>query len=109
MKARAMTIVWLFSAAVACAEEAEWNTLYGCLDEHKANVAAVVESVDEGAGLIVEVLCVNEGTEVANAMMRTRTQIVAQSSSYGTAFSSFLVVITREMREAIYIEKLRQR
>ncbi|QBY00574.1 hypothetical protein E2K80_07325 [Rhodophyticola sp. CCM32] len=92
----------------AVGEEAEWRALYDCAEEHAVDVARVVVSVDEGAGLIVEVLCVDESTAVANAMMSTRSDVVERSGSFGAAFTSFLSVITREMRALIYTTKLEQ-
>lgn len=101
--------IWLLGGVAAFGEEAEWRTLYECAERHVVDVARVVASVDEGAGLIVEVLCVEESTAVANAMMGTRTDVVEQRGSFGAAFTSFLTVVTREMRELVYTAKLEQR
>ena len=100
--------MWLLGGVAAFGEEAEWRTLYDCAERHAADVARVVVSVDEGAGLIVEVLCGEESTAVANAMMGTRTDVVEQRGSFGAAFTSFLSVIMREMREMVYLEKLKK-
>ncbi len=99
-------LMWLLGGVAAFGEEAEWRTLYDCAERHAADVARVVASVDEGAGLIVEVLCGEESTAVANAMMGTRGYVVEQQGSFGAAFASFLFVVTREMRELVYTKKL---
>ena len=102
-------LLLIASAVAASAEEAEWKNLYGCLEKHKSDVASVVEGIDEGAGLIVEVLCVEESTEVVNAMVRARIGKAMEAADFGEKFTSFLYVVKREMREHIYLEKLRQR
>lgn len=90
------------SAPVAQAEEAEWQRYYRCVRIHVEDVASVIQSLDEGAALISEVLCMDEATAVANAMMRQRGD---GGQSVGARFSSFLTVVLRETRGMVYQEK----
>lgn len=60
------------SAPTAQAEEAEWQRYFRCVRIHVEDVASVIQSLDEGAALISEVLCVEDESAVANAVMQQR-------------------------------------
>lgn len=95
---------------MASAEEEEWNAYYDCVDRHKTDVASVIVSLDEGASLIVESLCMNESAATGNAMVRSRPNVFADNNNnYMATFLSFMSVINRETRQVLYREKLQLR
>ena len=101
-------LIWMMTCSAVFAEEAEWRVLYNCSNSHISNVARVVESVDEGASLIVDVLCLNETTELINAMIVSRSQFVRQIDNIYEVHNSFMAVINREIRGRVYRAKLLQ-
>ena len=95
------------SAQATKVEDEQWEELFKCFDKHGSNVAAVVQSLDEGASLIVETLCQKESTNLLNTMHKERKELV-KSKGIAGAFSSLHYVIERELRGMLYKEKLRQ-
>ena len=93
----------LLAITGATAGEAEkWHALHTCTAEHVQDVARFVVSLEEGAQLIFETLCVSETTDLANHMARHREEL---TGALGERFGSAKYVIERELRKELYQEK----
>lgn len=89
-------------ACVGCPVFAEdWSEFRGCVAKQYSDVGVAWESIDEGASLIVDALCVHEATGLANQLVRSRPN-VSKDHGFAGAIESFLFVIRRETRVALF-------
>ncbi|MBJ6373661.1 hypothetical protein [Sedimentitalea arenosa] len=107
MKYVLASVLTLASTIPAAAELSQrerelWAVYHSCLDPHLPDVARHVPSLEEGADLIAESLCVDEHTELLNEIARRPTfKTTTVSESFGQA----LFVIKRDTKLWIYMTR----
>jgi hypothetical protein len=95
----------MLSVGTANAEE-DWSVFHVCANKHRKAVDLAEPSLHDGARLIVDVLCLEESTELGNELTRApgRQEIVEERGFLG-AFESFKAVMRREVTEMLFVTR----
>jgi len=98
-----LAAILIVSAVPVHAYAEDWTPFLLCLKHHKQAAEQAEPSLFDGARLVVDVLCVNEATTLANEMVAnpSRKNTVAQRGPVD-AFSSFLHVVRRETTASLF-------
>jgi hypothetical protein len=86
----------------ASAERDEWNSFRACVELYVIDVASVVPSLEEGAALLRESLCVDEATALINAVA---SRSMLENVAVRDRFEAATAVVERETRLWLYETK----
>ncbi len=96
-------IVVAAGAAASGARAEDWSKFYDCVRQYRQAVEQAEPSLFDGARLIVDVLCVDESTDLANQMFHEPTrQDIVKDQGVGGAFESFRYVMRREVTADLF-------
>ncbi|WP_123642366.1 hypothetical protein [Histidinibacterium lentulum] len=90
-------------------EEEAWKSYWACVAIHEEAVAGVIQSLAEGAELILESLCSDTATNLANTMVNVREGVLPDANALVKAYETYRYVVARDTRERLYYVKLRAR
>ncbi len=92
------------ASAQSDAETPLWAAYNNCVDQHVADVARHVDSIEEGALLIFESLCQKSATNLMNIVA---ARPMLEDREWGARFDTARYVIQRGTRLLIFQERAR--